>query len=87
MKSLPTNALGLTDEHLEKTRTALLSIIQDKKAEPLDRIRAAKEIRGWANDIWKWNADRNQEASGGDMELEKPRRSSGWAEGGWMIDR
>lgn len=74
MKSLPANAVGLTDEHLEKTRIALLSIIQDKKVEPLDRVRAAKEIRGWANDIWKWNHDQNAATSGGDGEtdIEKP---------------
>lgn len=55
MRALPRNPAGLTDRHLADTRRALLRIILSKDTEPFDRIRAAKEIRGWANDVWKWS--------------------------------
>ena len=54
MESLPKNPAGLTEADLEATRVALMAIINNKRADAFDRIRAAKEIRGWTNDIWKW---------------------------------
>lgn len=73
MRALPPNPAGLKDRHLADTRRALLSIITNRNADPLDRVRAAKEIRGWANDVWKWNADRNSGTGGElDTEIEKP---------------
>lgn len=56
MRSLPRNPAGLTDRHLADVRRELIRIITDRKVEPVDRVRAAKEIRGWANDVWKWSA-------------------------------
>ena len=56
MRNLPRNPAGLTDRHLADTRRALIAIITDRKIDPFDRVRAAKEIRGWANDVWKWSA-------------------------------
>ena len=63
MRSLPRNPAGLTDRHLADVRRELIRIITDRKVEPVDRVRAAKEIRGWANDVWKWSAGPKMDAA------------------------
>jgi len=41
-----------------------MRIICDKQQQSLDRIRAAKEIRAWAGDIFKWHSLTLAQANG-----------------------